>query len=296
MASKSQETLKLHARYTERLSRLIDGFGDNLSAARVARYSIELLLSEEEEYRTGHYEGVWKRRFWFESFKSLKRSTWCTAFNFFFRFVHVFLNYGHKGKYAANLLSNRYKKILVKDFSTLFLHQDKTLIGTDQLFLLRRLSATNTLIVSVILISALLIWWTGVKKKRQGNKKYINDIQKCWFKFANYLVTNEIVFLRKIIRGSSIKVIINSGDSSISGSILALASRMENICYVSVNHGVVSDALGRSILPSYASHQACWSRAQAIELGQFNKNKIDIEKQHNIVFFDIGVPTSTFKG
>ena len=68
---------------------------------------------------------------------------------------------------------------------------------------------------------------------------------------------------------------------------------MENICYVSVNHGVVSDALGRSILPSYASHQACWSRAQAIELGQFNKNKIDIEKQHNIVFFDIGVPTST---
>ena len=65
-------TLKLHARYTVRLSRLIDGFGDNLSAARVARYSIELLLSEEEEYRTGHYEGVWKRRFWFESFKNVE--------------------------------------------------------------------------------------------------------------------------------------------------------------------------------------------------------------------------------
>ena len=137
-------------------------------------------------------------------------------------------------------------------------------------------------------MSALLIWWTGVKKKRQGNKKYINDIQKCWFKFANYLVTNEIVFLRKIIRGKGLFVVIIN--SMIHQSVVAfsLSPRLGKHLLRFCEPWRGFRCLRRSILPSYASHQACWSRAQVIELGQFNKNKIDIEKQQTAVF-DIGV-------
>ena len=290
------EKLKFHRKYMEQLSRVLHNFGENQSVARVARFSIELLLSERNEHKTGHEKGRWGRMFWFELNRNLIRSIKCTAFNIVYRIFCIFLRPDSNERTAVNLLGKRYKKITVPNCLNLFLHRKTEPRNLTQLFSMIRLSSTNSSIVMAVCISAFLVWLDSSGKKQTSPNKFTKAFNHRLFTFANNMIVKEIEFLRKLIKAQSIQLIINSGDSSISGSILALAARSENICYLSINHGVVSDPLKRTIIPSYASHQGCWSSEEVSELEHFEKAKIDIEKQYKTLRFNIGIPTSsTFK-
>ena len=231
-------------------------------------YNIDLLISKFDDFNRGLDRSYWHNTIVQLNRSYLIRGLKCSMFDFAANFYPTAFHKDNSSEpIALNLLGHEFKNVFVKKGFINLYRCNFSIRNIKSYILWRNCISVGFFDTLLVIISTALMSLNGIHLKRKKLSKFERLIYNCTEK----VLVRRLNKISDHMRKTNIKVIVQSGDSSIAGALAALALKRCGGYPITITHGYVWCKYASTIIPSPSTLLLCWSADQKTYLADLNK-------------------------